>query len=86
MSTKREESRETLDLIQRAHEAFGLARQKLKYDPCNRNYDLNSVKLRFQVKLLEGKGCLLEPKISHPIRNYFFSKCQKKTTWMTYIE
>ena len=74
MSTKREEARETLELIQKAHEEFGLRNQNLKYQPCKQKYDLNAVRLRFQVKLLGGKGCLLDPKISDLIRNHIFSK------------
>merc|ERR1711963_1349639 len=69
VSTKREDSRETLDLIQTAHRNFGLDEQNLTYEPCDQRYNLNAVKLRFQVKFLEGiNGYLLTPKISNQIR------------------
>jgi len=72
VSTKREDSSETLDLIQEAHEDFGLDDQRLKYEPCHQRYNLNAVKLRFQVKFLEGiNGYLLKPKISNQIRNNY---------------
>ena len=72
VSTKREDSEETLDLIQEEHEDFGLDEQGLRYEPCHQRYDLNAVKLRFQVKFLEGiNGYLLTPKISNQIRNNY---------------
>ena len=75
VSTKREDSEETLDLIQEAHEDFGLDEQGLRYEPCHQRYDLNAVKLRFQVKFLEGiNGYLLKPKISNQIRNNYLSE------------
>ena len=73
VSTKKgAESKTTLELIQKAHEDYALYGQNLIYkilqpDHSDHKYDLNVVRLRFQVKLIEGIQDLLAPVISNPI-------------------
>merc|ERR1712012_212398 len=73
VSTKKgAESKTTLELIQKAHED-ALYGQDLIYkilhpDHSDHKYDLNAVRLRFQVKLIEGIQDFLVPVISNPIR------------------
>ena len=72
VSTKKgAESKTTLELIQKAHED-ALYGQDLIYKILHQNhsdhkYDLNAVRLRFQVKLIEGIQDFLVPVISNPI-------------------
>ena len=73
VSTKKgAESKTTLELIQKAHEDYALHEQDLSYkilqpDHSDYKYDLNAVRLRFQVILIEGIADFLAPAISNPI-------------------
>jgi len=76
VSTKKgDETQNTMELIKSIHEEYALNDKGLIYkilqpEQKDHKYDLNAVRLRFQVKFLEGEGIqdFLPPVISNPIR------------------
>ena len=76
VSTLKRETQTTMELIKSTHEdyAYGLNGKGLIYkifqpDQEDRKYDRNAVRLRFEVKFIEGEGIqdFLTPVISNPI-------------------
>merc|ERR1712012_1160495 len=76
VSTKKgDETQNTMELIRSIHEEYALNDKGLIYkilqpERKDHKYDLNAVRLRFQVKFIEGEGIqdFLPPVISNPIR------------------
>ena len=75
VSTKKgDETQNTMELIKSIHEEYALNDKGLIYkilqpEQKDHKYDLNAVRLRFQVKFIEGEGIqdFLPPVISNPI-------------------